>query len=68
MLCITNVSLKKLVQQYSSYDQMFLKQVNPNYGSADLRFFVLYLKGEASENDGNNFKVLLHFEAAIVAE
>ena len=47
---------------------MLLKQVNWNYGSAALSYFFLALKEESDENDESDFKILLHFEAAIVVE
>ena len=37
----------------------------------EVQFFVFFLnlgEGESDENDGSDFKILLHFEAAFVAE
>ena len=67
MLCIANMNLKKLVQAYSSYAKMFLKQVNGNYQSTVFSYFFLNIR-ESDENDDSDFEILPHFEIAIVAE
>ena len=47
---------------------MFVRYVNWNYGSAVLSYLFLSLgEGESDENKGSDFKILLHFEAGIVA-
>ena len=66
MLYTTNMNLKKF-KQYSGYIQIFLKQVNWNYGIAVLTYLFLNLgKKESDENNDSNFKILLHFEKTIV--
>ena len=62
------MQLCQVVKQYSSYGQMLLKLVNWNYGNAVLSSFFLALQEESDENDDSDFKILLHFETAIVAE
>ena len=47
---------------------MFLKKLNWNYGSTVLSYFFLDLEEESDENENSDFEILLHFEAAIVAE
>ena len=60
------MNLKKF-KQYSGYIQIFLKQVNWNYGIAVLTYLLLNLgKKESDENNDSNFKILLHFEKTIV--
>ena len=48
---------------------MFLKELNWNYGSTILSYFILIFgEGDSDENDDSVFEILLHFEAAIAAE
>ena len=47
----------------------FLKQGNWNYGSTVFSYFYLNLgKWESDKNDDSDFEIMLHFEAAVVAE
>ena len=60
------MNLKKLVQ--AIFTLYSLKKLNWNYGSTVLSYFFLNLEGESDENENSDFEILLHFEAAIVAE